>query len=102
MSNGAPPKGAMYLYDYALPPLPPGEYKLVAATAVDYTGGSPSLSGDRYFDVVGPRFILNPGDIGGVSPPRNGRGPFASLLPQISLRRRTLPWERQLGAIQPA
>jgi hypothetical protein len=99
MSATSPPIGAMYLYDYAQAPLPPGEYRLDASTTIEKSGvDTESLANQRYFNVTGPRFVLNPGDIASVLPPRNGAGPFSAVLPQIVLRRRTLPWERALGA----
>lgn len=105
MSEPAPPKGAMYVYDYAVPPLMPGQYRLGVDTKVSSAGlAEKTLAAERHFDVVGPRFALKPDDIASVCPPRNGRGPFAGVLPQIVLRRRTLPWERRLAtdaALQP-
>lgn len=99
-----PPKGSMYLFDYIEPPLYPGSYKIKASTTVTrHAGETPeaeepldTLEQTRYFKVVGPRFALSPADIGGVFPPRNGRGPFEGTLPHIAIRRRTLPWERRI------
>jgi hypothetical protein len=91
-----PPKGSMYLFDYITPPLPQGSYRLAVKTDVDVDGGTQTLDEARYFDVVGPRFLLQPDDVAGVFPPRNGHGPFKDSLAQIVLKRRTLPWERPL------
>jgi hypothetical protein len=102
MSDPAqPPKGSMFLYDYATAPLPPANYRLEAATNVTFDGGAPSLKNASYFQVAGPRFTLPPDFVAGVFPPANGHGPFADGLAQIVIKRRTLPWERPLDAGKP-
>src|SRR5262245_22943750 len=96
-----PPKGAMYLFDYARPPLPPDLYRMEVKTDVTFEGESHLLQDDRYFEVVGPRFALEPTDVAGVFPPRNGHGPFMNSLAHIAIKRRTLPWERSLDRGDP-
>ena len=96
-----PPKGAMYLFDYATPPLPPGSYRVHAETDVTVKGAVENLATDNYFDVVGPRFNLAPTEVAGVFPPRNGHGPYQDALAQIAIKRRTLPWERPIDAGAP-
>ena len=76
MALTPPPKGAMYLFDYATPPLPPGSYRINSETAVTVDGKARPLDHDNYFDVVGPRFNLAPTEVSGVFPPRNGHGPY--------------------------
>ncbi len=103
MAEPIPPSGSMYLYDYAASPLRPGAYRYEVSTTFEKSGvDTETLSHERYFNVEGPRFVLNPGDIAGVVPPRNSQGPFAAVLPQIVLRRRTLPWERVIAEALPA
>lgn len=103
MADDVPPPGSMYLYDHAQPPLRPGAYRFEASTSIEKSSTpTESLSHERYFNVEGPRFVLNPGDIAGVVPPRNSQGPFSSVLPQMVLRRRTLPWERVVAETLPA
>jgi hypothetical protein len=97
-----PPKGAMVLYDYALPPLKPGRYRFQVSGDIQAGSQHHELSNERHFEVDGPRFVLNPGDIAGMSPPPNAQGPFGSVLPQLVMRRRTLPWERDIAASLPA
>ncbi|HEX5354826.1 MAG TPA: hypothetical protein VFW93_01315 [Aquabacterium sp.] len=97
-----PPKGSMVLYDYALPPLKPGNYRLQVSGEIQAGTHNHELSNERHFVVDGPRFALNPGDIAGVCPPNNAQGPFGSVLPQIVMRRRTLPWERDIAETLPA
>ena len=91
-----PKKGAMYLFDYITPPLRPDLYRLEVSTEVAYDDETPKLEDEKYFEVVGPRFSLPPTDIAGVFPPRNGRGPYEGSLAQVVIRRRTLPWEREM------
>jgi hypothetical protein len=88
-----PPRGHMILYDRMDPPLPAGEYTLHVSTDVSLAGAT--LPADvRHFNVEGPRFTLAPTEVAGVYPPRNARGAFVDALPQVTLGRRTLPWER--------
>jgi len=96
-----PPKGAMYLFDYASPPLPPGSYRIQAETDVTVKGTVEKLETDSYFDVVGPRFNLAATEVAGVFPPRNGHGPYQDALAQVAIKRRTLPWERPIDAGAP-
>ncbi|MBI3384035.1 MAG: hypothetical protein HY019_18695 [Aquabacterium sp.] len=97
-----PPKGSMVLYDYALPPLKPGNYRFQVSGQIEAGSHEHEVANERHFVVDGPRFILNPGDIAGVCPPNNAQGPFGSVLPQIVMRRRTLPWERDIAETLPA
>jgi len=88
----------MRVYDRMELPLLPGAHRLQTQVAVAYDGGTATLQGERYFTVDGPRFTLSPDEVAAVLPPRNGSGAFSELLPQVVLHRRTLPWERSLGA----
>lgn len=100
MADPTPPpaQGQMRVYDRMVLPLLPGAHRLQTQVAVAYDGGTNTLQGERYFTVDGPRFTLSPDEVASVLPPRNGSGAFSELLPQIVLHRRTLPWERSLGA----
>lgn len=95
-----PPRGSMYLYDDITPPTLDGSYKMSVSTDISYDSGtSQSAPIDRHFDVVGPRFTLDPTVVMNVYPPRNGQGSFEDALPQAVLSRRTLPWERAIGNV---
>lgn len=48
--------------------------------------------------VEGERFSIQPAEVVSVFPPNNSLGHYASVLPHISLKRDTLPWERMLAA----
>jgi hypothetical protein len=86
-----PPPGTFRLYPYAEPPLPAGRYTL-SGEVTDLPGEVETLT--TTVDVVSPRYALPPDQILGTFPPAGARGAFTSRLPQIVLRRRTLPWER--------
>ena len=78
-----PLSGHMWLFDAALPPLLDGSYRLTVSSHI--TQGTlldETLSRQRYFNVEGPRFSLDPGLVAGVFPPRGAHGPFADSLPQ--------------------
>src|SRR5215467_12166716 len=85
----------MYLYDGITPPTVDGSYQMTVSTDINY-GTVQSAPITRYFDVVGPRFTLDPTTVVNVFPPRNGQGTYQDSLPQIVLSRRTLPWERRI------
>jgi hypothetical protein len=86
-----PPPGTFRLYPFAEPPLPAGRYTLTG----DITGlPGPVETMSVTVDVVAPRYALPPDQILSTFPPASARGSFTSRLPQIVLRRRTLPWER--------
>jgi hypothetical protein len=104
--SAQPDPGYMYVYDYLSVPLPPDSYRMHVSTDLSFTdlshkNESHKLGDDKYFDVVGPRFNLAPGEIAGVYPPRNGHGPFGEVLAQVAIKRRTLPWERSIDKGKP-
>jgi hypothetical protein len=96
-----PPRGCMYLYDDIQPATVDGLYKLTVSTDISWDGTSESAPIDRYLNIVGPRFSLDPTLVANVYPPRNGQGAFQDAVPQIVLSRRTLPWERDAGLPAP-
>jgi len=97
-----PPRGSMYLYDDIQPATVDGLYKMTVSTDISYDTTVQSAPIDRYLNIIGPRFSLDPTLVANVYPPRNGQGAYEDALPQVVLRRRTLPWERASGLPQPA
>ncbi|HEU4757283.1 MAG TPA: hypothetical protein VFS72_11505 [Agromyces sp.] len=86
-----PPPGTFKLFPYAKPPLPAGRYT-VTGRIDDLPGAVEELR--SAVDVTAPRFHLPPDQVLSTFPPASSRGAFATRLPQVVLRRRTIPWER--------
>jgi hypothetical protein len=78
---------------YDIPPLKSGEYKLVAHQTVDQTAPN-DFTAQRTFAVGGNRFSLAGDDIVSYFPPANANGEFDGVLPNVVLKRSTLPWQR--------
>jgi hypothetical protein len=88
----APPRrGHFVLHSNVLPPVTAGKYELVS----DQTGTPFDVEPERtHVTVTSPRYTMPPDQILSTFPPANGEGAFGDRLPQIVLKRRTLPWER--------
>jgi hypothetical protein len=91
-----PKPGFFILHDAAVPDLPAGEYTIHVEQRIDVSGEDqdPIPGRDTHLLITAPRFILPPDQILSTYPPNQAEGAFSSRLPQIVLRRRTLPWER--------
>jgi hypothetical protein len=87
--------GHFRLHARAEPPLGAGDYRLTADQTV--TGGVTEQH-VAHVRVTSPRFRLPPDQILSTWPAANEEGAFESRLPQIVIRRRTLPWERVVDA----
>ena len=85
------PPGHFRLVPFVEPPVPAGSYLLTGAV-----GGLPGAvqSLQSRVEITSPRYAMPPDQILSTFPPAGARGSFTSRLPQIVLRRRTLPWER--------
>jgi hypothetical protein len=94
--HSPPPAGSMILFDAAIAPLEPASYRIRARTDVTVDAEVKSLTAEQQFVVEAPRFAFGPQEIATVTPPAGAEGAFESSLPQVLLRRRTLPWEREL------
>lgn len=77
-----------------LPLLQSGNYQLTAWLDGKELGKSQTNS--QTIEVKGPRFSLNPQDILGVCPAPGVKGNYETVLPQVMLRRKSLPWERSI------
>ena len=92
--------GFFELYSSARPALPAGSYtadskqKLVAQTPHDGPATVPVDDTQFHFDIVAPRYVMPPDQILSTFPPATSQGDWRDRLPQIVLKRRTLPWER--------
>jgi hypothetical protein len=88
-----PKPGHFILHSRAVPPLVAGNYTFEAEQEV---AGGPTEPYTGHVRITSPRFGLPPDQILSTFPPANAEGAFEARLPQIVLRRRTLPWERQV------
>lgn len=86
-----PKQGHFVLHSNVMPPMTAGAYQLVTDQ-----GGLPFTVAEEvtHVTVSSPRFTMAPDQILSTFPPANGEGSFGDRLPQIVLKRRTLPWER--------
>src|SRR5450755_2717459 len=92
--------GFFVVHDAVRPPLTDGDYQLYVSQTLS-VGQSNVDPAVRSFRIVGPRYALPPDQVLSVFPPSNGTGAFADRLPQIVLRRRTLPYERTMKPDDP-
>jgi hypothetical protein len=99
------PEGHFRLYPSMRPHLTAGSYRFrttqpLQATAKDgSTRTSAQLPVDSlttHVDVTSPRYQLPPDQILSTYPPAGSEGAYGSRLPQICIKRRTLPWERDV------
>jgi hypothetical protein len=93
--------GFFVVHDAVRPPLTDGDYQLYVSQTLS-VGQSNVDPAVRSFRIVGPRYALPPDQVLSVFPPSNATGAFADRLPQIVLRRRTLPYERTMKPDDPA
>ena len=86
--------GFFALHPAVLPPLPAGHYTLHGE--IEDMPHGPTAPIDARLTVSSPRFTMPPDQILSTFPPANREGAFQATLPQIVLKRRTLPWERKV------
>jgi hypothetical protein len=92
--------GTFVLHDAVRPAVPDGSYQVSVTQRLDPPGQSVDPL-TRYLAVTGPRFTLPPDQPLSFFPPADATGAFSTRLPQIVLRRRTLPWERRVDPGEP-
>ena len=93
-------RGAFILHDAVRPAVPDGAYEINVTQRLDPPDQSVDAL-DKHIAITGPRFTLPPDQALTIYPPANSSGAFSTRLPQIVLRRRTLPWERYIDAGDP-
>ncbi|HEX6064907.1 MAG TPA: hypothetical protein VFZ04_11840, partial [Longimicrobiales bacterium] len=97
--------GKFVLYSRIQPDLPAGDYRLTAAQSLSASGPTgalgpgalPVASLPTHLRVRSPRYVLPPDQVLSTFPPANSEGSYGLRLPQIVIRRRTLPWERSMA-----
>jgi hypothetical protein len=86
-----PTTGHFVLHSNVMPKLTAGQYELVS----EQTGLPFTVAPEHtHVNVAAPRFTMPTDQILSTFPPANAEGAFGDRLPQIVLKRRTLPWER--------
>lgn len=86
-----PRRGHFVLHSRFLPDVVAGRYEYVSRL----TGAPfPTREERTHVHVVAPRYTMPPDQVLSTYPPANGEGAFGQRLPQVVLKRRTLPWER--------
>jgi hypothetical protein len=95
-----PKTGHFILHSNVIPKLTAGQYELVT----EQTGLPFSVAPEHtHVTVAAPRFTMPTDQILSTFPPANAEGAFGDRLPQIVLKRRTLPWERNPAeAVEPS
>jgi hypothetical protein len=95
-----PKIGHFVLHSNVLPQVTAGPYELrTEQTGLPFTVAAETT----HVHVSAPRFTMPIDQIVSSFPPANAEGAFGDRLPQIVLKRRTLPWERNpAGAVQPS
>lgn len=95
-----PSPGHFQLFPQLQPALPAGSYQLqvdheLQATPPNGADGTLNVAGqDFLFKILAPRYSLPPDQVLSTFPPASAVGDWRERLPQLVLKRRTLPWER--------
>jgi hypothetical protein len=98
-------EGKFVLYSRIEPPLEAGDYRFTASqnlTAAGHGSGTlPVAELPTHVTVRSPRYALPPDQVLSTFPPAGSEGSYGSRLPQVVIRRRSLPWERSVQAGAP-
>jgi hypothetical protein len=98
-------EGKFLLYSHITPPLKAGEYRFTTTQPLTAAGPDHPLAAtdlgvaplETYVEVTSPRYQLPPDQVLSTYPPANSEGSYGSRLPQVVIKRRTLPWERTVA-----
>lgn len=98
--------GHFQLYPHLDPPLAAGTYRFTASQPLTGTGpDGEDLDADDlgvqserlHVEITSPRYLLAPDQVLSTFPPAQSQGAWGSRLPQVVIKRRTLPWERDVA-----
>jgi len=95
-------EGHFRLYTHVSPALKAGDYRFRAAQSLAAAGPSGALGAsdlpvaglETHVRVTSPRYQLPADQVLSTYPPAGTEGAYGSRLPQVVIKRRTLPWER--------
>ncbi|WP_405842993.1 hypothetical protein OG528_31395 [Streptomyces platensis] len=90
-------------FDYRIPSLYAGRYEIHDRQILrDVDGGDRVIGATpQPFDVIEPRFSIDPGGINARFPAPDAVGTYSQILPRINLDAPGLPWNRPLGPEYP-
>ena len=95
-----PKTGHFILHSNVMPPVTAGRYELVTEQVDLPFDVEPEHT---HVQIAAPRYTMPTDQILSSFPPANAEGAFGDRLPQIVLKRRTLPWERNpAGGVLPS
>lgn len=97
-----PSPGFFNLYPSVVPTITAGDYRLRLTEDISFTSGTSTGTGpveahEPRLRVTSARYHMPPDQLLSTFPPANAEGAFGARLPQVVLKRRTLPWERVAG-----
>jgi hypothetical protein len=99
-------KGKFLLYSKIDPPLTAGTYQFTAEQRLSSDDLDPDdLEVEKlqtHVRVRSPLYVLPPDQVLSTFPPAGREGAFGARLPQIVIKRRTLPWERTVDPVNAA
>ena len=84
-----PTTGHFILHSNVMPPITAGRYELVTEQVDLPFDVEPEHT---HVQIAAPRYTMPTDQILSSFPPANAEGAFGDRLPQIVLKRRTLPW----------
>jgi hypothetical protein len=102
-------EGKFQLYAKIDPPLKAGTYRFTTRQQLAASNSHGALDSDdlaveelqTHVRVRSPQYVLPPDQVLSTFPPAGREGAFGSRLPQVVIRRRTLPWERSVDDAHP-
>lgn len=96
-----PGNGEFFLYPNIAPMLLAGNYTLTGEQTLEANGRAaaqlPVDGLDVFIEVRSPRLVLPPDQVLSTFPPAESEGAYGARLPQVVIKRRTLPWERRVA-----
>ncbi|NUO80426.1 hypothetical protein HUU05_10150 [candidate division KSB1 bacterium] len=90
------PAGAIEFVESHRPQLDSGDYTIAVEHTISASGkiSEAPFRATRKFSVLGPRFAIDPQEVVAVFPAPGSLGEHSNVMPHLTLKRSTLPWER--------